>query len=255
MSSSHSFRLLLVLVVLVLSAGAVAGVTVDDERSPGDAQVGSTVQASYTLTQLYQDPTYESWTLSTETELRNVTWTFQLVDQAGNVVETTNADGPNATQPIALEDGVSEVTVQVTGTVPAIEEFAYEPAPTFLVAELTHTREGGATAEIDTYEARHYTAESREARDAIESAEASIDAAGGNEQAEESLQSAISAYEGENFENAVQLAERAEREAGQAQQAQQRNQLILYGVVALIVVVLLIGVVYWFMNRDTPGRL
>jgi len=256
MSSSPSFRLALVLVVaLLLSAGMAAGVAVSDESAPTAVAVGDRVEATYTLTELYQNPSYEEWTLRGHTELTNVTWTFELVDQAGNTVETNSVDGQNATQPLSIDEGVSEVRVRVTGTVPSIENFSYDPAPSFVVAELTHTRQGGTSQPIETYEARHYTEPSNQARQAIESAQAAIDAAGGNAAAEETLQSAISAYEGENFDNAVTLAQRAEREASQAQQAQQRNQLIIYGVVALVVLGVLIAVVYWFLNRDTGSRL
>jgi len=255
MNSSHCSRLLLVIVALVLSAGVVAGVSVSDEQTPADAAVGERVEVSYTLSELYQDPSYEQWTLRTETELSNVTWTFQLVDQAGNVRATNSADGQNASQPVNIDDGVSEIRVRVVGDVPAIENYTYDPAPTFLVAEFTHTREGGTSSTIDTFESRHYTSESQSARDAIDSAQAAIDAAGGNAQAEESLQSAISAYEGENFENAVRLAERAEREAGQAKQTQQRNQLILYAVAAIVVIAILLGLALWFRSRGPTSRL
>ena len=256
MSSSRSSRLLLVLLVaLVCSVGIAAGVSVSDESTPTGAQVGANVEGSYTLTELYQDPSYEEWTLRTSTELTNVTWTFRLVDQAGNVIETNSDDGQNASQSISIDEDVSQVEVQVVGDAPPVENFSYEPAPEFLVAELRHTREGGTSSTIETYEARHYTEESQEAREAIESAQSAIDDAGGNAEAEESLQSAIAAYEGENFGNAVDLAERAEREAGQAQATQQRNQLILYGAIALVVIAVVLGVVYWFLNRDTGSRL
>ena len=255
MSSNRSSRLLIVLVAVLLSASVAAGVTVDDETSPAGAQIGATVDASYTLAELYQNPSREQWTLLAQTELRNVTWTFELVDQTGNVVETNNVDGQNATQSLSVEEGVSEVEVSVTGTVPPVEEYTYEPAPTFVVAELTHTREGGTSQTLETYEARHYTTESREARRAIESAQSAIDDVGGHDQAEQSLQSAISAYEGENFDNAVQLAERAETEATQARQNRQRNQLILYGVVGLVLIGIVLGAIYWYASRDTGSRL
>lgn len=256
MSSSPSSRLALVLVVALLStAGIAAGVTVSDESTPSDVPVGERVEATYTLTELYQDPSYEQWTLRGATELTNVTWTFELIDQAGNTVETNSVDGQNASQAISIDDDVSEVEVRVTGTVPSIENFSYDPAPSFLVAELAHTREGGTSEPLETYEARHYTEASNEARQAIEAAQAAIETAGGNAEAEETLQSAISAYEGQNFDNAGTLAERAEREATQAQQTRQRNQLILYGAVALVVLAVLIAVVYWFLNRDTGSRL
>ena len=255
MSSSRSFRLLLVLVALVLFASAASAVTVSDANSPNDVRVGTKVDASFTVSKLYQNPNNPQWTLQTETELKNVTWTFKLVDQGGNVVSTQSADGQQANQSLSIDDGVSEVQVEVTGAVPAVSNYSYDPAPTFLVAKLTHARDGGTSSTIQTYEATHYTADSRQARQAIESAQSAIDAAGGNAQAEETLQSAISAYQGENFENAVTLAQRAQREAGQAQQTQQRNQLFIYGAIAVVVIAVVVGAAYWYLNRDTGSRL
>ena len=254
MSSSRSSRLALVLVVALLcSAGIAAGVSVSEHDTPDGAAVGDRVETSYQLTELYSD--YDEWTLQASTELENVTWTFRLLDQSGDPVDTVSADGQNGSVGLSIDDGVATVEVRVVGEVPAVANYSYEPAPSFVVAEFEQTREGGASEAIDSFESRHYTEESREARQAIESAEAAIEDAGGDAQAEESLQSAIDAYEGENFANAVNLAERAEREAGQAVQTQQRNQYILYGVIALVVIAVVVGAIYWYLNRDTGSRL
>lgn len=256
MSSSRCFRLTLVLVVsLLVASGIAAGVTVSDHTAPSEAKVGSRLDASFTLGELYQNPSYEQWTLRTRTELENVTWTFKTINQAGDTVNTNSVDGQNASQSLDINSGVAQVEVSVTGTVPPVDNFSYDPAPTFVLAELTHARQGGTSSTIETFRTRHYTPDSQRARDAIDSAQSAIDAAGGNAQAQETEKSAISAYEGRNFDNAVSLAQRAQREANQAQQAQQRNQLILYGAIGVIVLVLVIAVAYWFVNRDTGGRL
>lgn len=255
MNSSHSSRLLLVIVGLVVSAGVVAGVSVTDQQSPTEAAVDSRIEATFTLTELYQEPSTEQWQLQGETELRNVTWTFHLVDQAGNVQATNSDDGQTANQTVSLADRTDEVRVTVVGRTPVVENFTYDPAPTFLVAGFTHAREGGASTTLETYEARHYTEESQEARDAIESARSAIDAAGGNAEAEETLGNAVSAYEGENFDNAVSLARQAERRADRAQQTAQRNRLILYAVAAIVVVAVLLGLVLWWRSRGPTSRL
>lgn len=253
MSSSHSSRLLIVLVALVCTAGIAGAVAVSDHDTPDAAEVGDRVETQYVVTDLYTD--YDQWTIRGTTELENVTWTFRLLDQSGDPVDTVEADGPEGTADVSIDDGVAEVRVRVVGEVPPVENFTYQPPQTFVVAELEQSREGGASEPIDTFEARHYTAESDEARAAIESAQSAIDAAGGSAEAEESLQSAVDAYEGENFNNAVTLAERAEREANQAAQTRQRNRLILYGVAALVLIAVVVGVAYWFVNRDTGSRL
>lgn len=253
MSSSPCSRLAIVLVALLCSAGIAAGVSVSEHDTPDGAEVGERIETEYVLTDLYTD--YDQWTLRASTELENVTWTFRLLDQSGDPVDTTDADGQNGSVGVSIDDGVATVQVRVVGEVPAVGNYTYEPAPTFVVAELEQTREGGTSESIGAFESRHYTEESLEAREAIESAESAIEAAGGDAQAEESLGSAIDAYEGENFGNAVNLAERAEREAGEAAQTRQRNRLILYGAIALVVIAVVVGAVYWYLNRDTGSRL
>lgn len=255
MNSNRYSRLLLVLVALLLSAGVVTGVSVSQDQGPSEAEVGRQVEASYTLTQLYQEPSYESWTLQAQTEMINVTWTFRLVDQAGNVVETNNADGQQVSQPVAIDDGVDQVKVQVVGEVPAIQNYTYNPPTSFLVAGFVHSREGGTTETIEVFGARSFTAESEEARLAIAEAESAIEAAGGNAEAEATLANAISAYEAENFDNAINLAEQAEQRASSAQQTQQRNQLIIYGVVALVVIAIIVGAVLWYRSQKQTSRL
>ena len=255
MNSSRYSRLLLVLVALLLSAGVVTGVSVSQDQGPSEAEVGRQVEASYTLTQLYQEPSYESWTLQAQTEMVNVTWTFQLVDQAGNVVETQNVDGQQVSQPVSIDDGVDQVRVAVVGEVPEIQNYTYDPPTSFLVAGFVHAREGGTSQTIEVFGARSFTEESEEARVAIADAESAIEAAGGNAEAEATLGNAISAYEAENFDNAINLAEQAEQRAQGAQQTQQRNQLIVYGVIALVVIGLLVGAVLWYRSRQSTSRL
>lgn len=256
MSSSRCFRSLLALVLTVgLLAGTAGGVTVETATPPLEARVGTTVEATFVLTELYRNPSLEQWTLRMDTGLDNVTWTIQRIDQAGNVVGQASADGRNATQEVNIETDTAELRVLVRGTVPAIENYTYPENNTFLLTRLELTRQGGTNQEIATYETIHYTDTSREARNAIRSAEQAIEAAGGNQDAEDLLVNAESAYERENFQNALDLAQQAEQEVRQAKQNQQLIQTVLLAVVGLVVLGAVVWGVYWYRSQQRSSRL
>ncbi|WP_435319453.1 hypothetical protein [Haloarchaeobius sp. TZWSO28] len=270
MNSSHSSKWATLAVVAILALAAVGTatavqVTSDDVSS--EAQVGEDYTATVTLGELYQNPDYTSWTLRGETELTDVTWTVTTTDtDTGNQIDRQSFDGQsfNYSNIDAEANDANQITIEVTGTVPEVENFTYAEEETFVVASLTQVRDGGTSNDIATREAHHYTEDSRAARQAIADAEAAIDeaaAAGGDTStAESSVESAISAYEGENFENAQTLAERAQNEADSAEQsaasAQQRNQLLLYGGAAILVLLLVGGGIYWYrQQQDDYSRL
>lgn len=254
MNSSRSSSLVALLLVLVLAVGAAGAVTVSQEDAPSEAAVGSDVTATFVLTDLYTD--YDQWTLRGETELENVTWTVELFNQAGDKLGGDNSyDGQSFGHPVNIENGDHEVRMTVTGTVPTIGNYTYDPAESFLFAELIQAREGGSSDTIQTYETHHYTEESGEARQAIDEAQAAIDEAGGHEQAERTLNSAIDSYENENFDNAVDLADQAQETAERKQTNQSRNRLILIAVGALVLIGIVVGaVIYWRRSR-THSRL
>ncbi|MFB6353410.1 MAG: hypothetical protein ABEJ92_04935 [Halobacteriales archaeon] len=255
MNSSRCFSLVALLLLLVVTVGAVGAVSVDRADMPDEGRVGADLTGTVVLTELFQNPSFEQWTLRGATELENVTWTVSVVDQAGNQLAQPSYDNQTFQHPVSIESGVATIRVTVTGTVPPIANYTYEPAESFRVARLTLARQGGTSEPIASYDAHHYTQASREARRAIDDARAAIDAAGGHQGAERTLESAISAYENANFENAVRLAEQARETAEQAQATQQRNRLILLAVGVLVVVAIVVAaVVYWRRTR-THSRL
>ena len=250
-----------VLLVLTLVAAPAAAVSASDERVPEEAEVGAKVEATVTLDQLYKSPQLEQWTLAGETELTGVTWTVTYYDQTGSKVNQQSFDGQSFSgAQVTASEGISEVAVRVTGTVPEVDEYTYRPAPTFTVVNLTQARQGGSSNEVGSWSARHYTAESQGARDAIAAAQTAIDDAGGanTAAAEKSLGNAINAYEGENpdFELATTLANEAEQKAANAAQSNQTFQYALYGAGGLVVVgVLAGGFLWWRSQQDTYDRL
>ena len=255
MNSSRSSSLAALLLVLLLAVGAAGAVTVDQADQPGEAQVGSDVQATFVLSELFQNPSLEQWILSGETELNNVTWTVQVDNQAGSQIEQESYDGQSFEHPVDLADGDNEISVTVTGTVPPIGNYTYDPEETFVFANLQQAREGGTSDVIEAFETHHYTEDSRSARQAIDAGQAAIDEAGGHEEAERTLNSAIDAYESGNFDLAVDLATQAEETADKAQSNQSRNQLILMAVGALVVIGLVVGAVLYWQRHRTHSRL
>lgn len=246
--SSRSGVVLALVVLLVAAAAPATAIDATAKGVPGETAVGDEVTSTFTVTEPFMNPSLEQWSLSGETELTNVTWTVTLFDQTGAKVGQQSYDGANFTHGnISADSGVSEIEVRVVGTTPSIEEYTYQPEEEFVVATLRQVREGGTENEIGSWSAHHYTtgtaAEpgSKDARDAIESAQAAIDDANADtSEAEEVLGNAISAYEAGNFGNAVDLAQQAENNAEQAQQSSQRTQLLLYaggGLVGLLVLV------------------
>jgi hypothetical protein len=256
------FSSLLLVVLLVASAAApVAAVSVGDASVPEEGAVGSQVEATVTLTELYQNPTLEQWQLEGETELRDVTWSLSYVDQTGATVGREEFDGQNFTSSaISAADGTAEVRVRVTGTVPEVASYSYDPAQTFLFLSLTQARAGGNANDVDRWEAHHFTATSDRARDALDEAGSAISTAsaeGANVgEAENTFAQARNAYESENFDLAVELANEAQSQAESAQQSQQTFQLALYAGAGVLVLVLAIGgFLYWRSQQDTHDPL
>jgi hypothetical protein len=271
MSSSRYSRWAILAAVAILAFAAVGtavAVQVSEEDVPEDGQVGEDYTASVTLGELYQNPDYTSWTLRGETELNNVTWTVTTTDtDTGNQIDSQSFDGQsfNYSNIDAEANDANQVTVEVTGTVPSVENYTYPDEETFVVADLTQVREGGTSNEIATREAHHFTSDSQAARQAISEAEQAIEAADSagadTSTAESSLESAISVYQsGSSFGEAQNLAERAQEEANTAQSnaesTEQRNQLLLYAGVGVVVIALIGGGVYWYrQQQDDYSRL
>jgi hypothetical protein len=211
--------------------------------------------------ELYQNPTLEQWQLEGETELRDVTWSLSYVDQTGATVGREEFDGQNFTSSaISAADGTAEVRVRVTGTVPPVASYSYDPEQTFLFLSLTQGRQGGNANDIDGWEAHHFTAASDQARNALDEAEGAIStasAAGANVgEAENTFEQARNAYESENFDLAVELANEAQSQAESAEQSQQTFQLALYAGAGVLVLVLVVGgFLYWRSQQDTHDPL
>jgi len=244
---SKRATLLVCVVGLLALSGVASAYTVSAEGVPAESEVGGEVTVTYTIDDPFTDAPNE-WTLAGATELENVSWTVTVL-RAGNQVSQDTYGSQNFSQGLDIDDNGDQVEIELTGATPAVENYTYQPEEQYLVASLTQVT-GNNEEEFRRDTAHHYTQESREARTAIDDAQAAIDATGGNQEAEELLSSAISAYDADNFGNAVDLAEQAENTAQQAQQSQQTTRLLLFGGIGLVVLLLLAGGGYYLLQQQ-----
>ncbi|MBX0325350.1 hypothetical protein EGH21_20190 [Halomicroarcula sp. F13] len=244
--SSKGIVTVLCVVGLLAVAGTASAFTVSAEGVPSESGVGDEVTVTYTV----DDPftgTSNEWTLAGETELENVSWTVTVLRAGSQVSQQTYGD-QSFSQDLDIDNNGDQVRVELTGTTPAVENYTYQPEEQYVVASLTRVS-GSNEEEFQNSTAHHYTADSREARQAIDSAQAAIDAAGGNSDAEQLVDSAVSSYENGNFENAVNLANQARNTAQQAQQSQQTTQTLLLAGGGLVVLLLLAGGGYYIYTQ------
>lgn len=246
----------LVVALLLLTAAVVPAAAVSTSRDgvPDESSVGSEVSATYTFTDLYTD--FESWSLRGSTELSNVTWTVRKLDQAGNQISQNSYDGATFNESVDISEDTARVVVRVRGTTPPVENFSYDPAEQYTLGRFQLRRQGGTNQRISADQVHHFTQDSKEARNEIESAQQTIDDAGGNQQAEQTLSNAISAYNAGNFGNAIDLANQAEQRANRAKQSQNTTQLLLYGGLGVVVLLLVVGgFAYYRSQQDTYDKL
>lgn len=254
MNSNRCFRLFALLVAAALLASTAvpaAALSVSASDAPSAAEVGTDVETTFTIERPFSE--YEQWTLNGETNLTEVTWTVKLYDQAGDKLNQTSYDGQSFNHSLQQSDAF-EVEVVLEGTVADVENFSYDPPQRTLLAELKQVREGGTSETIDAWEFRPYTADSDEARNAIESAEEAIasaeDSGASVSGARDTLDSAISAFDHGNFGNAGDLAGDAEESANSARQSSQQTRMLLYGGVGLLALVLVVGGVFWYRSQQ-----
>ena len=246
---SKTATALLCVAMLVTATGTAAALSISSDGLPGEVEVGEEVSVTYTIDDPFTD-TANEWTLVANTHLENVRWTVTVL-RAGTPIEDgqTTYGQQSFEQDLNVENNGVEVQIELVGAAPEVGNYSYDPAQTFTVAALDQ-RTGNNTDELANDSAHHYTSDSQEAREAIDSAQSAIDAAGGNQEAQDTLDSAISSYENENFQNAVDLAEQAQGTAESAQQSQQTTQTILLAVGGLVVLLLIGGGIYYWQSQQ-----
>ena len=245
---------LVVLVALALAAVApAAALSISDETEFNESRVGETVETTVVIEDPFEDQA-DQWTLVASTELENVSWVVTILQQ-GNQVDQSTYGGQSFEQDLALENGGDEVRIDVTGDVPPVDNYTYEPLETYTLWEFDAVT-GDSESDLNASEIHHYTNDSRDARASIDEAARVINESGNPQEARDTLNNSISAYNNGNFENANDLAGQAQDEAEQTEQTQQRNQTLIYAVVAVLVLVLVGGgIYYWQSQQDDYGKL
>lgn len=260
MNLSRCSKLAVALVVVLALAVAPAAAVSIDGNPPSAVESGEQQETTYEFTDLFEN--YEQWTLQVETELTDVTWQIVTYDNAGNQVDEATLTGQEASYQFDAADNVVRAEVTIVGTTPSENawSWSYDPPQRITYAEFVQSQEGGASNTLETYSVRPYTADSQEARSAIEDAEAAIEDAQGSgagvSGAESDLEDAIQFYNGGQFEQAASNAEDAESAANDAVSSAERTDLIIMVGAALVVLLLLGGGVYWYLQqRDSYDKL
>ncbi|MEF8851222.1 MAG: hypothetical protein V5A44_06215 [Haloarculaceae archaeon] len=251
--SSKSVTVVALLALLLAAAGPAGALTVTDETEFSESRVGVTVSTTVVIEDPFTDQP-DQWTLQGVTELENVSWVVTVLDQENQINQEQYAE-QTFEQELSLDNGGDEVRIDLTGDTPPVENHTYDPPQAYTLWELVAVT-GSSESTLNTTEIHHYTNDSREARRAIDNASMAINDSGGNPEARDTLNSSVSSYENGNFGNAIDLANDAESQAEQVQQSQQQTQTLIYAGVAVLVLVLIGGgVYYWRANQGPDTKL
>lgn len=260
MNSSRCSKLALAVVVLLATTvGGALAVSASGDV-PQSAAVGEKQETQFTFSDPFSGQ-YNEWTLQGETALTDVTWVVTMYDNTGAQVDTRVLNGQSFEYDLDASEGVTRVTVDLTGTTPQVGQWSYEPAQSFTYATFTQAQPGGSATVIQSWDdVRPYTEASQNARTEIEQSERAVQNAaqsGANvADARDLLANAKSAYNAGNFDNAVSLANQAESKANAASSSQRTQRWALIGGAVVLVLVVLGGIGWWYWNqRDTYDRL
>lgn len=247
--SKRSVVFILLAVAVVGVVGTAAAVTVTDENVPQEVESEAETSATLTVSNLYDDAPSE-WTLRAESNLTgDVTWQLSKAKFGNAGIENESGSGSSIETAVSQENDDEEITISVSGTMPNRSEYNYDPRQN-LSAITLYRVSGDQQTEIGSADIEYFTENSKQARQAIESAREAIDAVGGNSEAEDTLQGAISSYDNENFGNAIRQAENAEEAAQETQQSQQTTQLLVFGGAGILVLALVGGGVWYWRNQQ-----
>jgi hypothetical protein len=238
-----------VLLATVLIVSGAAGAVSFEAQPPESTQVGDTVSMEVTMTEAFDDPLPDSYTLQAATQLNSADFTIRATNVAGDTVLQEDVASDTATAQLNSEDGIDEVTIIVEGDVPEMSEFNYQEleAENYTAMELSRVVDNGtSTLEGGMWTAHRYTEQSQQARTAIEDANESVQSADSSN-AEEDLERAIASYNSGNFQNAISLAEDAQ---STAEGDQQTTQLLLIGGSVIVLVAVVGGGAYFWKQRQ-----
>ncbi len=257
MSWNHYSSLIPIVIGIVL-IGGIVGATSMGQGGISQAEIGSDVTVETMVTELYITDTgsIDVWTLRGESLLERVTWTVTEINAADRPIEGSKKvyAGKVFEQGVSLDDSIVKIKVEVSGTVPEVSDWQYEPEHKVLIMELSQVRLGGTSEVIGAIEVLPYNLESKAARESIDKANAVVNGVDDGE-AKQKIENAISAYNAGNFANARDLAGQAEENAIETEDNRERKGLILKIVGFVIAVALIGGMIVWHQSTRHKSRL
>jgi len=246
--SSKGATLVALLALLLAVAGPAGALTLTDETDFQESRVGETVSTTVVIEDPFTDQPDE-WTLRGTTELTNVSWVV-TVRQQGNQVNQSQYSDQTFEEPLALDNNGDEVRIELTGDTPAVENYTYDPPQSYVLWDLVAVT-GNSESTLNTTSVHHYTNESDGARNAIDEAATAVNGSDSQE-AQDQLDRAIEAYNGGQFGLANNTAQDAKNQAESAEQSQQQTQTLIYVAVALVVLALVGGGIYYWRSNQGP---
>lgn len=194
------------LAVSLTTVGIVAGVSFTEEEVPQESEVGSTP----TIVVTSEDPfegKQSPWTIQASSELEGAEITIIAETVGNDVKEASGEEGLT----LDAEEGIDTVTIRVqNGEVPEITSYNYENPEEEAITVLTISDADGPT--IQEFTVQRYTEKSKQARQAIDTANEAVEAKGG-EDAESRLDEAKVHYNHGEFEQAITAAKDAQEQA------------------------------------------
>ena len=235
MNWTHSSKVIVLAVLLTVSlgtAGTAAAFSFDDsgvsEEMEEDTQQTATV--------VMEEPFAErnpGWTVVVTSEFEEAGITIT----ATTPTETIQESGQGEARLTLDNEAINEVEIQVSGTVPTVEQYSYEnqEQENFVVMEVSDANSGV----IETWEAHRYTEESREARNKLDEAAeiASED--------DDDFTSARTLYNSGEFEQSITESEAIINQ----QESSEQTQTLLFVGAGVVVLLLLAGGGYYVYNQ------
>ncbi|MXR51849.1 hypothetical protein GRX03_09550 [Halovenus sp. WSH3] len=217
-----------------MASGTAAAFEFDDSGVSDEMQVGQ----QETATVVIQEPFAErdvGWTLVVDSEFEDagITITTTTVDGTTNQVS-----GEGRAQMTLDNEGIREVEIEVSGTVPEIQQYSYESPEQ---ENFTALRINDSSGVIETWSVHRYTEQSREARNRLD------EALEYTSQDSQDFQSAVTLYNSGEFEQATAEADSI---IDSGESSEQTQTLLFAGVGVVVLLVLAGGGYYLYQQRS-----
>jgi hypothetical protein len=237
MNWTHSSKVIVLAVLLAVSLGAAGTATAfsfDDSGVNEEMEVGEQTTTTVDMEEPFAERN-PGWTLVVDSEYEDAGITITATTPTDEI--QTSGEGRAE---LALDnDAINEVEIEVSGTVPEIEQYSYEnPEQESFVAVRVNDSASGV---IEAWNVQRYTDESQQARKRID--EASEYA---NEE-DDDFQSAVQLYNSGNFEQATTEADGIINDAESSEQTQ---TLLLVGGGVVVLLLLAGGGYYVYQQRS-----